>query len=133
MAVGFTHVITRGYRDSSGGTISSTETIGPFNNEVNFDQTVNHSVTNGEYDVLLTAAKLKSISFYSDFAVTIKTNSSSSPQETITLAAGQNRVWDLSFDGAGAIPIAGDVTKLFITNASGSNDAHVQMRALQNL
>lgn len=127
----FTHVITRGYRDSSGKTIQSTET-NTGNAESNFDQQVAGSTTNGEYTFLITQADLVSCCIFSDQAVTIKTNSSGSPQDTIALEAGQNIVWDLAFDGGGKIPFAGNVTSIFITNA-GSTPANVSIRCLETL
>lgn len=128
---GFVHTITRGYRDSSGRTIQSTEPSSG-NTESNFDGTVAGTTTNHEFDFLLTAAALQACCISCDQAITIKTNSSSMPQETITLAAGQNVIWDLSFDGSGKIPFAGNVTKLFVTN-SGSVAANLSIRALETL
>jgi hypothetical protein len=128
---GFIHTIGRSYRDSSGRQIQSSEPTSG-NTESNFDGTVAGTTTNHEVDYLLTAAALQSCCIFTDQAITIKTNSSSMPQETITLAAGQNLVWDLAFDGAGKIPFAGNVTKLFITN-SGSVAANISIRALETL
>ncbi len=127
----FIHTITRGYRDSSGRTIQSSEPTNG-NTESNFDGQVAGTTTNHEVDFLLTQATLQSCCIFCDQAITIKTNSSSMPQETITLAAGQNLVWDLVFDGIGKIPFSGNVTKLFITN-SGSSAANVSIRALETL
>lgn len=128
---GFSHTVTRGYRDSSGVTIQSTETISA-SAENNLDVAVTHSTTNIERDWTMVAANLKSICIDCDIAVTIKTNSSGSPQETITLIAGQNLIWTLGTDGAGKIPFSGDVTKLFITAGSGA-DGTLKIRALQAL
>jgi hypothetical protein len=55
----------------------------------------------------------------------VKTNSSGSPQETFTLAANKPQYWQT---GMGTTPIAGDVTKVFITNASGAT-ARVEIQA----
>lgn len=49
--------------------------------------------------------------------MTVKTNSSGAPQETIAVAAGIPLVY-VPAEG-GTAPFAGDVTKLYVTNASG--------------
>jgi hypothetical protein len=46
--------------------------------------------------------------------MTVKTNSSGSPQETITLKANRPKIWQ---EGDTAM-FAGDVSKLFITHAA---------------
>lgn len=124
----FTHHVTRSYTDSSGGAIGATENITD-DTELNFDGTFATGTTNGEIDWTSTVANLKSILIYSDKAVTLKTNSSGSPQETIPLTAGQALIWVRASDGAGHIPFAGDVTKIFITNSSGATCAF-KIRAL---
>lgn len=124
----FTHVFTRACRDSSGVPITSTESI-VNDSELNFDGTVAASSTNVEIDWTVTVANLKSIAINCDQPVTIKTNSSGSPQETITLIAGQVMIWTLATDGAGHVPFAGDVTKLFVTNVTTSI-ASFKIRAL---
>lgn len=53
-------------------------------------------------------------------AITIKTNSSGSPQETFTLAANEFICWDVD-DPTAECPFAGDVTALYITLASGAD------------
>lgn len=69
-----------------------------------------------EISLAIDISKLKAFSMQASQAMTVKTNSSGSPQETFTLAAGTPVVF---VDGNTAI-FAGDVTSLFITNASGS-------------
>lgn len=96
--------------------------------EVDIDVAVAPSTTNAEYDQTLTVAALKSVVLYSDQALTIKTNSSSAPQDTINLVAGQAIVWQPA--GGFSAPFAGNVTKFFLTNASGTLTANFKMRAL---
>lgn len=127
----FVHRITRSYTDSSGRQLQSSEP-NTGNTESNFDGQVAGSTTNHEFDFLLTASALQSCCLFCDQAITIKTNSSSMPQETITLAGGQNIIWDLTFDGSGKIPFAGNVTKIFVSNA-GSVAANLSIRALETL
>lgn len=128
---GFTHVYTRGCRDSSGVTIQSQESI-TATSERNLDVAVTHSTTNVSIAYAATVANLKSVSISCDIGLTIKTNSSGSPQETITLIPGQNFIWTLLTDGAGKIPFAGDVTGIFVTAGTGA-DGTLKIRALEAL
>jgi len=123
-----THKIATSYQDDA-GTVSSLTATYTDDTEVNADMLAAAGATNKEYDVPVTVANIKSMVLYSDQAVTIKTNSTSSPQETITLAAGAQKIY--TFDGlaGGAIPFAGNLTKFYISNA-GSKDANVKFRAL---
>ena len=69
-----------------------------------------------EISLAIDISKLKAFSMQASQAMTVKTNSSGAPQETFTLTAGTPVIF---VTGDTAI-FAGDVTKLFITNASGS-------------
>lgn len=72
--------------------------------------------TDVEHEIAFPYAKLKGLVLSSAVACTIKTNSSSAPDETFTLAAGRPIVWmngDVS-----ASPVTADVTSVFITNAA---------------
>lgn len=132
----FTHTITRSYRDSSGTAITGTDTITD-NTEWNLDYAVPANQTNLEIDWSMVRADVKSLLIYSDQAISIYSNhaSGSSPDDTVTLIAGQARVWALASDGIGAIPMNGDssthvVTKLFVTNTLACN---LKIRALAHL
>lgn len=73
--------------------------------------------TDFEVSVSFLLAKLKGYILKSDRAITIETNDGTTPGDTIAMAAGQEREWLLGDDIAGVF--TDDVTKLFITNASG--------------
>jgi len=76
------------------------------------------STTDGAVTYTCDMSALAGLFIVSDQALTLETNSSSSPQETITLVADTPVVW---YTGCGYTkPYAGDVTSLFATNASGS-------------
>lgn len=124
----FTHTFTRACRDSSGNSLTYTEPITD-DSEFNLSVQVAATSTNVEVDWAITVANLKSIAITCDLALTIKTNSTGSPQETITLIAGQVLVWTLQTDGSGHVPFAGDVTKLYVSNA-GSTIANFNIRAI---
>ena len=116
----FTHTLTRAYRDTSGNSITFAENV-VNNTENNFEDSFADSTTNGEIDWVQVRSKLKSLCFSCDRAVTLKTNSTSAPDDTITLVAGQAIVWSLASDLLARCPISADVTKIYITNASGAS------------
>lgn len=83
---------------------------------------ISDTVFNGESNFFialgLESTLLNSFHLKSTRDVTIKTNSSGSPQETWNLKANNPIVWMSSM---GAVPIAGDLTGLFVTNVSGAD------------
>lgn len=89
------------------------------------DASVTTGTTNGEYDVTWRAAGLQGwILLAEGGAVTVKTNSTSAPDNTFTLADGSPQFW---FTGSGGSDsISTTVTKFYVTNSSG---ATVRFRA----
>jgi hypothetical protein len=64
-----------------------------------------------------------------DKAVTVKTNSSSVPDDTIALLAGGSKLFGTNgTQTIGTNPLTTDVTKLYVVNA-GTDIANVEMRA----
>lgn len=126
-----THTVTRAYRDSSGNSITSTENVTD-DAENNLDIAVAISTTNLSVHWVTIVLQLKSLSISCDQALTIKTNSSGSPADTITLLAGQNLIWSHATDGDAKNPLQTDVTGLFLTNASGTLVANLKIRAIQH-
>lgn len=105
--------------------------IGPLtgDGENNRDLTVAANTTNHQDAFAFTLSQLELIFILSDTAVTIKTNSTSAPQETITLAANTPLFW---WTGSGLTnPFAGNVTTIYVTNSTGSS-ASVKIRSLVN-
>lgn len=72
-------------------------------------------------------ARVKAISILADGALTLKTNSSGSPDDTITLAAGKPYQWDT--DQNAAFLIAHNVTSLYVVNA-GADPVNLQILCL---
>lgn len=87
------------------------------------DYTVAISQTNKELDLSFLFAQVAAYEIVADFALTLKTNSTGSPDETISLAAGV----PIKYDGTGTSVFGHDVTKIYATNASGVNAAHLQV------
>jgi hypothetical protein len=97
------------------------------NEENDFDGTVAASTTNQTETLVVTVANIQSLLLLSDQALTIKTNSATSPQDTITLKANVPIIWNT--DSWDAKPFSGNVTNLFLTNG-GSTLANVKIRIL---
>jgi hypothetical protein len=128
-----THTFTRACRDSSGFTILSTENVTD-DSENNLDIQIAISATNTLLNWNAVRADLKSLSISCDQAFTVKTNSSGSPTDTITLLAGQNLIWTYATDGLAKCPFSADVTTgIYVTNPSGSVVANFKIRAIQHL
>lgn len=68
-----------------------------------------------QFGISLTVADARAVILHSNQQVTIKTNDSIAPQETLNLLANAPIVWEL---GDAAL-FAGNVTSLFISNSSG--------------
>ena len=87
----------------------------------------------GSVNVLLAfpivKARTQLFAFTSDQPVTIKTNSTSAPQETITLAAGGSYTWNAQHPETN--PIIGDITASYVS-VPGTSPANVTVYALTN-
>ncbi len=95
--------------------------------EDNRSVSVPASTTNQVVALAITVANLQSIYISSNVTLTLKTNSSGSPQETIVITAGNPFVW---YKNCGIpIPFAGNITTTYWTNATLVN-ANLEMRVL---
>lgn len=81
------------------------------------EKSIADGATDLEIAIAITETSLVAFALSSDKALTIKTNDSVSPQETFELLPGEPVAW-ISGEVADK-PIAGDVTSIFVTNASG--------------
>lgn len=80
-------------------------------------KTVLDAATDEEFEFAIDSANVQVISIQSSVNMTLKTNSSGAPQETFTLIANIPVTWQTVQPAI----IAGDVTSVFATNASGSD------------
>jgi hypothetical protein len=92
-----------------------------------FDEVVPTPVTNMPFSLSIDISQVVSLFILSDQDVTLKTNSSSSPTDTIALKANQPYIWFTN--NYNTCKITADVTQAFITNAA-SAQANVSMRVL---
>lgn len=208
----FTHYITRGYKDSSGVTTQSTETIVD-NSERNYDNAIAALTVKQPIVLAITRASLKAFEMYSDKAVTLFAEAAATfavagvtntnavdaqinvtahglavgqavhilaiggasnlngfyyvktvvdsdhfkisatlggsiiqgngasytsggtvqTMDAISLAAGQNSVWNLVIDGLSALLVTHDTDNFYVDNASSTDTANVKIRALEHL
>ncbi len=128
MAV-FTHTLGISYHTDAGSIASTTDSYtGDAENDL--EAVIAPSTVNEEFDLVVTVAKIISMVVYSDQALVIKTNSTSAPGNTVTLAAKKQVVWNT--DSVMTKPFSTDVTKLFVSNA-GASTAALKIRVLENV
>lgn len=113
----FNHKISIAYQDGASAVTSELVSVVD-EAEVAYEDTVVAGASDVEADISFPFAGVKACCLVSDKDVTVKTNSSSTPGDTITLTANKPLIW---YDGArGVNPFTADVTKLFFSNAGGS-------------
>jgi hypothetical protein len=121
-----TAIQTESYATQDGIIVQSTFTYNA-DSEAGLNTVVPGLTTNQAVALTLTISEIRSMVMWSNEAVTIKTNSSGSPQDTFALVAGKPLMWDT--DTWFPIPFLGNVTEMFITN-SGAQSATVVLRFL---
>lgn len=123
----FTHNVVRTYQ-TSGGNLSNTVSQSADAEEA---RSLSVAVASPDTEVAISIlyAGLKSIYISSSLALTVETNSSSAPDDTLSVPAGGALVWTAQ-DGT-ANPLTANVTKVFLT-ATGSGSSAVEIRVLQD-
>tara|TARA_R110002167_G_scaffold61913_4_gene174912 strand:- start:17042 stop:17425 length:384 start_codon:yes stop_codon:yes gene_type:complete len=97
--------------------------------EANVEVAVADESTDLAINLAIDFSALQLFYIVADQDLTIKTNDSGSPDDTLTLNAGKPIVW---FNGCGySNPLSADVTALYATNASGT-DATLYVKTLQD-
>lgn len=124
-----THTLTLTYT-RSGEQISRNVAISA-DGEPNVDFTLTSSQSNKQVLIAIDVSALKSIYIDSTTDITIKTNSSSEEDDTISVSGGEPLVW---FTGCGlATPFTSgtDVTQIYVTNGEASAGT-VKIRCLHD-
>lgn len=106
-------------------TISKSNTVSQ-GGELEINEAIPANQTNLSVAFAFVKAKLQYIMLVADVNMTLKTNSSGAPQETINLLAGFPYFWELA-GGYFANPFIGNVTSLFVTNTTAGT---LQIRGL---
>ncbi len=123
------HTVTQSWGGQAGLTFSTTQT-GDY--EANVSQSIPASTTNLLIPfIAVTLANLQSLFIVADGPLTLKGDSSGSPEETITLAANVPLVWTA---GCGlANPLTAPLnTGFYATNPSGTTAVNLTIKCLQN-
>lgn len=90
-----------------------------FPGEINKSSTLANGATHTLVPVTITRANMGMIFISSSVDITLKTNSTSTPDTTLTIKAGRPLVWD-DEDGYFTNPFtAADITAIYLSNASG--------------
>lgn len=95
--------------------------------QASVDETIADNTTDGVVDIAINVSEIKLLIMLSDQDMTIKTNSSGAPDDTISLLANVPLIW--TSDSYYTNKLTVDVTKLYVTNASGS-DASLKIEVL---
>jgi len=124
-----THTISQGWA-RAGETLSAPPVVVTANGEANGDPAVPANSTNMEFDITFGGGtNLRSILISASFQVTIRVNSTTTPDFTLTW--GSTGGWYQWYTGSGAaVPLPNPVTKLFFTSTPGGS---VVIRVLHNI
>jgi hypothetical protein len=123
----FTHTHTTEIKTAAGKVLTDARTY-QGEGEENFSGVAPNGATTG-FVLGIDVSALVAWYVVSDQDVTLKTNSSGAPDETIALTAGQAKIWNTD---RGTNPLATDITELFFQNA-GDDDANIKAGFLLNL
>lgn len=86
-----------------------------------------NGATDTEIVLGIDISEAKLVVFKADQALTVKTNSSGAPDDTLALVANIPRAWQEN--DYNALFLSADVSSIFVTNSSGS-DATLQVLAI---
>lgn len=118
-----THTLTLGWARNSetiAGTINSAVT-----GEANVDPVVPATTVNQAVVIAVTIADVADVFVMSDQDVTLLTNSTGSPAETINLKAGKPVLWYTNCGWTN--PFSHNITAIYLSNA-GAKSANVKIR-----
>lgn len=126
---GVTHTFEIRHSDGSSSKTARVEANGDM--EANVSVAVAHSTTNKEIDIPIDKDGLKGVFILAEGgALTVKTNSSSAPDDTITLTDGVPLMWTNEFATNIPVPFTADVTKIYVTNGSSTADAVLTIKTV---
>ena len=122
----FTHTINISYVDDAG--LVPTAVANKYNgqNKASYSGSIAASTTDQYIDMAFPTTGAQSLWMWSDTNLTVKTNSSTVPAQTINLLANTPVYWGT---GLGTNPITAAVTALYVTNATAAA-AKIEVRTL---
>jgi hypothetical protein len=122
MATNFTHTMGKTYK-SDAGTVASTTQSFTGDAEIQYKGAIAANTTDGRITLAVTKANIRSMVIYCDQDCTIKTNSSTTPQETISVSAKVMVDWNTS--STASCPYSGNITDLYVTVGNTSAAANL--------
>lgn len=121
-----THTIAQTYQAAGGAVVTSVSVTADA--ELNVDVTLSASTSDKEIDFILDQDNAQALCLYCSAACTIKTNSSSAPDDTISLTAG---VAVLCKSNAEVLALlSADITKIYVTCSAGGD---LKIRSLSDI
>ncbi len=129
---GFTDTVSISYQTPA-GVAAAVTTAYTGNTEQNASSLCNINATT-EIDVTFIKANLQSLLLYCDQTITLKTNSSGAPQDTLNVKANVAFVWNTDLASIFTCPFSNNVTKFFVVGASANVNATCtfNFRSVQN-
>lgn len=124
------HKVTLSYQTQAGISESTTATYTD-STEINITETIPISTTNQPITVSFPHATIVALNISANTPLTIKTNSSSAPANTLNVGAALPLIWTADMNGTN--PITADVTELFVSNASATVAATLIINVLLNI
>jgi hypothetical protein len=112
---------------TTAGTVSASTVTKSGGTVIPYDTTVAAGATNVHAVVAVDVSQLVSFVLFSSQTVTMKTNSSSVPEQIFTLVGGVGQTWNSSRTDAN--PLTADISDLYFSN-SGTAAATVNLRFL---
>lgn len=98
--------------------------------EINLEESIPAASTDLQLTLAIDVSAMKSLVLVCDRDLTLKTNSTSVPDDTIALKAGEPVVWWTNCPYANLLTV--DVTVIFVTLAAGAA-ATLKVRGLQDV
>lgn len=114
-----------------GTTISGVTASASGNNITQIADTIAASTTHQSFAIGIDVSTIQSLFIYTDGALTVKTNSTGSPDQTLTFAANQPLVW--AYGMPVTCPLTTDVTMLYFTNGSSTDAVNIYGVINQNV
>lgn len=120
------------YTQSPGAQVVSTSITLTANSQQNTDLQVNAN-SEARANVSIIKADIQSLLLYCDQSITLKTNSSGSPQDTLNVQANVPYVWTVNTASIFACPFSNNVTAIFVNTAAVVNvQSNFKLRLIAN-
>jgi hypothetical protein len=112
----------------NGETISNVVAV-TSDGEHNFDVSLTSEQVHKQLDIALDVSELKAIVISTTVDITLKTNDSGTPIQTLTIEAGEPLIWQV--ESGLTNPLTTDVTAMYFTNGEATTGT-VKLRFLED-